>query len=561
MPPVIQRNANGTPNYAGAGIQFEQSQSPVAQAPAGWDPKTYANFKAANPNLEPTAEDTARMNGTYKPTTQTSGTVQSNANIIENVIPDNSAKLSSLSNKGSYQDAHGNIYYADGTSTPSTNVSESDLDNTPEFQLLNSAQSRTDSTTKSLIDSIKQQYDTSLIPQQQEQNTSDAAEVGNTLARYGASRTGSAGRAMGAVSTTGLQAIAKLESDENNAIAQAQQAQSDGDFKTAEDKIQVAQNLRTQKQAAAKDIYDTQQTAIAQNQKDVQSVLSAAAENGAPQDVLKAIQSSQDGASATEAAGGFLSSNISQDLRTFNYLKSNQMLPADISSLPEGDQYGAYLNYQKTANSGKLGTSTGTGGISTVGGSTIDATGGAETTDPTGADINSTIAAIARDNKLSAGTQTAISPILGVINAAQDLAESNPTGEFKGISPLNSVLDAKIPLVGIGLPFRSSLQSKEGINNEGYINGINLKVQQWASGASLTDAQTKQVEQMVPTKDDTDEHVQEKLNNLVNFMQQQIGSTLATNGIVYKPAKVDLFSGNKSLADIFGGTSSTTPSK
>jgi hypothetical protein len=30
-------------------------------APAGWDAQTYANFKAANPTLEPTAQDTAKM--------------------------------------------------------------------------------------------------------------------------------------------------------------------------------------------------------------------------------------------------------------------------------------------------------------------------------------------------------------------------------------------------------------------------------------------------------------------------------------------------------------------
>ncbi len=37
--------------------------TPTAGAvPAGWDPQTYANFKAANPGLEPTPEDTAKMN-------------------------------------------------------------------------------------------------------------------------------------------------------------------------------------------------------------------------------------------------------------------------------------------------------------------------------------------------------------------------------------------------------------------------------------------------------------------------------------------------------------------
>ncbi len=40
------------------------SYTPAPQPPAGWDPTTYANFKAANPTLEPTPEDTAKMRGT-----------------------------------------------------------------------------------------------------------------------------------------------------------------------------------------------------------------------------------------------------------------------------------------------------------------------------------------------------------------------------------------------------------------------------------------------------------------------------------------------------------------
>lgn len=38
---------------------------PVPTIPSGWDTQTYQNFKTANPTLEPDAEDTARMNGTY----------------------------------------------------------------------------------------------------------------------------------------------------------------------------------------------------------------------------------------------------------------------------------------------------------------------------------------------------------------------------------------------------------------------------------------------------------------------------------------------------------------
>lgn len=48
----------GTPVKAAA---TSSSTTPVSSVPTGWDATTYANFKAANPNLEPTPEDTLRM--------------------------------------------------------------------------------------------------------------------------------------------------------------------------------------------------------------------------------------------------------------------------------------------------------------------------------------------------------------------------------------------------------------------------------------------------------------------------------------------------------------------
>lgn len=51
------------------GAFLDPQTQPTSQAtngtiPPGWDATTYANFKAANPSLEPTAEDTAQMLGT-----------------------------------------------------------------------------------------------------------------------------------------------------------------------------------------------------------------------------------------------------------------------------------------------------------------------------------------------------------------------------------------------------------------------------------------------------------------------------------------------------------------
>lgn len=151
------------------------------------------------------------------------------------------------------------------------------------------------------------------------------------------------------------------------------------------------------------------------------------------------------------------------------------------------------------------------------------------------------LTALLSSSKVGTGTRTQIANVIGVINAASDLANTRPTGEFKGVSPLNTLLDIKIPFTDIGLPGRNILRQKEGAENTGYLDAINLKVQQWASGASLTKQQTDQVNKFTPNPSDTDRMVRTKLNNLVNFMLTQAGSQLQSEGVNYKPEKVNLF--------------------
>lgn len=161
------------------------------------------------------------------------------------------------------------------------------------------------------------------------------------------------------------------------------------------------------------------------------------------------------------------------------------------------------------------------------------------------------ILSILSDKKIGQSTKTVIGTIMGVINAAEEMAKASPSGKFTGISPLNTILDVKIPFTDIGIPFREATKSVEGTKNTAYINAINLKVQQWASGASLTKQQTEQVAKLVPTTTDTDAKVKEKLNTLVDIMNQQIKGSLQSEGIEYSPPKTDLFASQKSLADIF----------
>lgn len=51
--------ANGLSNASGS----PQNAPGTMQPPPGWDAQTYASFKQANPSLEPTAEDTSKMQG------------------------------------------------------------------------------------------------------------------------------------------------------------------------------------------------------------------------------------------------------------------------------------------------------------------------------------------------------------------------------------------------------------------------------------------------------------------------------------------------------------------
>lgn len=301
---VFRNSVTGTPDYAGAGTP-SLSVTPTGSVPASSLPGNQNNpgilFK------EPATTTNAVM-------PKANATTLYSGNVENKYIPDQNSRLDKLSQTGPYNDQSGNSYHPNGDMID-PNTDDSDLMNDPSYKLLSDLRKRNDATTDSYVSSIQDSYKNSLIPQQQAQNAAQAASVGNTLLRYGASRTGSGIAASAAVGTAGLQAIADLTAKENQAVAQARQAQQDGDFKTAEDQITVAENLRKDKQTAAKTLADQQQAKVAAqakidaaNQKDVNSVLAAAAKSGAPSDVIAAIAASTDAGSATQAAGEYLQS-------------------------------------------------------------------------------------------------------------------------------------------------------------------------------------------------------------------------------------------------------------
>lgn len=146
-------------------------------------------------------------------------------------------------------------------------------------------------------------------------------------------------------------------------------------------------------------------------------------------------------------------------------------------------------------------------------------------------DPRSVIASIVKStgNKLKGGQSA-----LDVLSSVQVLANRNAKGTFEGVGFGGGVIPERF-------------KSQNAISNRQDIEAIGLKVQQWASGASLTKEQTEMVNKFTPQLGDSDNAVKTKINGLVNFMMQQVSSDLAGQGINYNPETIDMFSGLQSV--------------
>ena len=153
-----------------------------------------------------------------------------------------------------------------------------------------------------------------------------------------------------------------------------------------------------------------------------------------------------------------------------------------------------------------------------------------------------TLRGIFKSSKVSAGNKTSIGNGLALAQAAQDLADANVDGAFTGLSPFRAVTDIRVPFTDINLiPFRKAGKRSETIKNESLISALDLQTQFWASGAALSEEQTKLVQKMIPVPTDTDRQIRTKVNQLMNYMLSQTASRLVTDGIDYKPEKVNMF--------------------
>lgn len=153
---------------------------------------------------------------------------------------------------------------------------------------------------------------------------------------------------------------------------------------------------------------------------------------------------------------------------------------------------------------------------------------------------NMTLLQLMSNPKITAGNRTVIGAGLSLARAAQDLAGANPDADFAGLYPFRGLVDVFTP---------KGFKREKTVSNEAALNALNLQTQFWASGAALTEEQTKYVLGLVPTKSDTDKHVKTKLNTLANYMMAQTSAKLMTDGVNFKPAQVNLFETSDMLSE------------
>jgi len=149
--------------------------------------------------------------------------------------------------------------------------------------------------------------------------------------------------------------------------------------------------------------------------------------------------------------------------------------------------------------------------------------------------------------KIPDGAQTLVGATLGVLDTIKQYVDANPKGEFEGQYPMSGAVP-------------DTFKSTQRVNNEGLLAAMNLKAQMWASGASLTNAQTEKVLQMVPSPSDTDRVVKQKLNTLSDMMTGQTSAILSSAGVKYRPEKASYYDnsiGTKVKNSIGSGYSTT----
>ena len=251
--------------------------TPSGTPPAGMDSQTYANFKAANPTLEPTAEDVNHMNqqqtlsDAQKQMAQASADYQKQAKQIQ-------ATMDSIAN--------GTVPLSAGE--------------------------------QAQIDGLKQSYQ-ALIEQQTLTNTgaSGAANIRGYQTGAGEYDPTFQAKTIGSIVTAGVNKVADLNTKMASAVASLEEGFKQNDMAVVKQQFDMLQTVTKERKDTIQGIIDQTNAEIknqqdaAQKQADAQAVeqkqindlAQAAEKNGATADVVQAIATSPDMASALAASG------------------------------------------------------------------------------------------------------------------------------------------------------------------------------------------------------------------------------------------------------------------
>lgn len=270
-----------------------------------------------NPNSQTPSTFGTPTSSTPKPYTAFSSDTASNT-----YIPDNTQKMQTLKNTGLTVGQDGLARYSDQSFATAPTTATQNEDGTwqsggvryaigpatsadPELtrmnDQINEMKAQFDSTSKAAIDNIQKQFE-SLITQQKDINTRSQASLDQTLLMGGSSRYAqiSSSGQMTAIMSYGLQQIADLNTKEQSAVIQAQQAMDAGDMKLMDSSLALAQKARDDKQAAAQTLSDRLmkqndalkvQQAQATKDKNVMDAITASGTTD-PSQILKTLQQS-----------------------------------------------------------------------------------------------------------------------------------------------------------------------------------------------------------------------------------------------------------------------------
>lgn len=326
-----------------------------------------------NPPVAPVAKPVV-LGSQYVPapaptTAKTSGTVLSNANVIENTIPSLNARANAL------QPNAPTMLVPDNPNPPAANGTPAPPDETQdpifkqEMDMINGLRSSNDAASNASVDSIMRNYQNLAGDLGRKQEGTDAM-VANALLRGGTTRyaPGNAGQLLSTQHYGDIEEIGRLQDEENSKIAAVRQAQATQNYSLVEKTLGELDTIRANKQAATAALATKMQTARDQQ---VQSSRDSAVANLVASGVTdpKALLQHLNFDPSGRQIGNFTADEISKTLlaiqkntgipnlaslsgatKNFFVLKQAGQLPGTIASLPENEQLNAFLkgNYSAT---------------------------------------------------------------------------------------------------------------------------------------------------------------------------------------------------------------------